>query len=199
MRAVNLLPKNAYAPKQRLPHAKVVLAATTPVLAGALVFLGYSFAHAHLVDKQSQLGDIQSQVAALGPSQQEVADASQVTSLRGSREAALQSVLASRLAWDVLLPQVAAVTPPGTWFTSLTAQAPTAGASTSTSSTTTSGTGLSLSGYAPSQEAVAQLLERLALVPGVSGVTLGSSLATTLGASKVVQFDVSAALAGSGA
>src|SRR5262249_24540214 len=80
MRAVNLLPANASAPKQRLPHAPVVLAATVPVLAGALVYLGYSLEHSQVVDRQTSLGVVQSQIAELGPSPELVAKSSSVQS-----------------------------------------------------------------------------------------------------------------------
>ena len=194
MKAVNLLPKDAYAPKQRLPHARLVLAATLPVLAAALVYLGYALEHAQVVDRQNELGLVQSEIAALGPSQALVAESAHVNAEKTSRAAAVQAVLEKRVAWDVLLPRVARVTPGGSWYTSLTASSPTP-ASVSTTSTT--GPSLTLQGYAPTQDAVAQLLARLPLVPGIGGATLTSSTAQVVGAKSLFQFSINATLTGS--
>jgi Tfp pilus assembly protein PilN len=191
MRAVNLLPKNAYAPKQRLPHARLVLAGTVPVLAAALVYLGYALEHSQVVDRQQQLGLVQSEIAALGPSQALVAESARVGAEKTSRAAAVQTVLDKRFPWDTLLPRVARVTPGGSWYTSLTASSP-----TPTSGSASSGPSLTLQGFAPSHDIVAQLLERLSLVPGIGDVTLSSSTGSSVEAKSPVQFSINATLEG---
>jgi Tfp pilus assembly protein PilN len=194
VKAVNLLPKDAYAPKQRLPHARIVLAGTLPLLAAALVYLGYTLEHAQVVDRQNELGLVQSQIAALGPSQALVAESTRVNSEKTSRAAAVQAVLDKRVAWDVLLPRVARVTPGGSWYTSLAASSPTPVAAAATAL----GPSLTLQGYAPTQDAVAQLLARLPLVPGIGAVTLNSSTSAELGSKTLFQFSVGATLTGGG-
>lgn len=192
MKAVNLLPKDAYAPRQRLPHARIVLAGTLPALAAALVFLGYSLEHSQVVDRQNELGLVQSQIAALGPSQALVDESTRVNAEKTSRAAAVQTVLDKRVAWDVLLPRVARVTPGGAWYTSLSASSPTPTAA----ATATAGPLLTLQGYAPTQAAVAQLLARLPLVPGIGAATLGSSTSSVVGSKTLFQFSIQATLTG---
>jgi len=196
MRAVNLLPPDAYAPKQRLPHAPVVLAATVPVLAGALVYLGYSVEHSKVVSRQSHLGLVQSEIAALAPSPTLVAESATIASQRTSRESALQDALSKRMAWDVMFDRLGRVFPAGSWLTGLSAQSPTPASSTSS---TSNPTGFTATGYADSQATVAMVISRLALVPGLSNVALSSTTTTTVGSKTVIQFALTAqvgALAG---
>jgi Tfp pilus assembly protein PilN len=197
MRAVNLLPLDAYAPKQRLPHAPVVLAAAMPVLAGAVIYLGYSIEHTKVVDHQSSLGVVQSQIAALGPSPQLVSESAQVASERHARTAALSDVLSKQVPWDVILDQLSRVLPAGSWLSSLTAQSPTpSGAVSASTSSSASGspTAVTLLGYSYSQAGVAQVLARLALVPGLDNVTLTSTSTTAVGPKSVIQFNISASI-----
>jgi Tfp pilus assembly protein PilN len=196
MRAVNLLPENAYAPKQRLPHAPVVLAATVPVLAGALVYLGYSLEHSQVVDRQTTLGVVQSQIAELGPSPELVAKSSTVQSERIAREAALQDALSKRVPWDVTFDRLARLLPDGSWLTSLTAQSPTPSSGEVTTSTTTNPTGFTAAGYADTHDTIALILSRLSLVPGLTNVALTSTTSTTIGSKHVVQFNITAQVTG---
>jgi Tfp pilus assembly protein PilN len=192
VKAVNLLPKDAYAPRQRLPHARLVLAGTLPVFAAALVFLGYSLEHSQVVDRQNELGVVQSQIAALGPSQALVDESTRVNAEKTSRAAAVQAVLDKRVAWHVLPPRLARVTPGGAWYTSLSASTPTP----TSAASATAGPSLTLQGYAPTQAAVAQLLARLPLVPGIGTATLGSSTASPVGSKTLFQFSIQATLTG---
>ncbi|HEY2326630.1 MAG TPA: PilN domain-containing protein [Gaiellaceae bacterium] len=193
MRAVNLLPANAYAPKQRLPHAPVVLAATVPVLVGACVYLGYSFEHSKVVDRQSTLGVVQSQIAALGPSPQLVSEASRVASERQSRIAALNDVLGKQVPWDVVLDRLSRVLPAGSWLTALSAMSPTPSGAVSTTSHTNP-TSVTIQGFAYSHDGVAQVLSRLALVPGLENVALGSTTTSTINNKTVIQFNLTASI-----
>jgi Tfp pilus assembly protein PilN len=191
MRAVNLLPPNAYAPKQRLPHAPVVLAATAPVLAGALVYLGYTVEHSRVVDRQTSFSVVQAQIAKLGPSPQLVAESAKVASDRSARGAALTAALSERVGWEVTFDALSRVMPAGSWLTNLDAQSPTP-AGAVTSATTANPTGFTAQGYADSQATVAVVLARFALVPGLSNVTLTSTTSTTIGTKNVVQFSMTA-------
>jgi Tfp pilus assembly protein PilN len=192
MRAVNLLPFDAYAPKQRLPHAPIVLAAAMPVLASAVVYLGYSIEHTKVVDHQTSLGVVQSQIAALGPSPQLVSESARVASERQARTAALNDVLSKQVPWDVVLDHLSRVLPAGSWLSTLNAQSPTPSGTVSTS--TASPTGVTITGYSYSQAGVAQVLARLALVPGLDNVALVSTTTSSVGSKTVVQFNLSASI-----
>jgi Tfp pilus assembly protein PilN len=199
MRAVNLLPVDAYAPRQRLPHAPVVLAATVPVLAGALVYLGYSMEHSKVVDRQVSLGLVQSQIAALAPSPGLASESAAVSTARQTRESELQGALSKRVAWDKTFSALSRAMPAGAWLTTLTATSPTPSSSTSTAASTATNS-FSIQGYAESNEIVAAVLARLALVPGLSNVNLTGANGAVTGTSKtaVVQFEVTASVVASG-
>jgi Tfp pilus assembly protein PilN len=190
MRAVNLLPANAYAPKQRLPHAPVVLAATAPVLAGALVYLGYSLEHSKVSDHRIALDVVQSQVAALSPSQAQLAQVSQIADERTKHQGELADALAKEQPWDVAFDEIGRVLPKDAWLTAVTAQSPTPVAG----NPSTAGTQCNIQGYTYSQAGVARVLERLSLVPALTSVTLGSSAASQIGKRNVVQFTIIAGL-----
>ena len=196
MRAVNLLPPNAYAPKQRLPHAPVVLAATAPVLAGALVYLGYSFEHSKVTSRASQLGLVQSEITILAPSPELVAQTSSIAAERSARRAALADVLAKRMPWDLTFGRLARVIPKGAWLINVSANSPTP-ATSSTSTPSSSANGFTAQGYADSQETVAIVLERFALIPGLSNIVLENTVTTSVGTTSLVQFSISAQVGGS--
>lgn len=197
MRAVNLLPPEANAPRQRIPKAPIVLAATAPVLAGALIYLGASLEHSTVVNRSATLGDLQSQLAALAPSPSLTSESTQVASERQTREAALAGALGKRVAWDVVLDQIARVLPANVWLSTLTAQSPTpAGIASSTTSSTGSPTAMTIGGFTYSQADVAHVLARLALVPSLSNVTLMSTTLSQAGSKQVVQFQISSGIRG---
>ena len=196
MRAVNLLPADTYAPKQRLPHAPLVFGAMLPVLAGALVFLTWSLQHSKLVERQNQLGAVEAQIAALGPTQTLRDEASRISGDRAKRQTALTDALAKQLPWDVALGQVSRVLPPDVWLTTLSAQSPTpvGSATTTTSSASGAAAGFTIQGYTLSHDSVAQLLERLALLPSLANVSLSSTSSNTVGDTPVIQFNVEAGM-----
>jgi Tfp pilus assembly protein PilN len=191
MRAVNLLPADAYAPKQRLPYAPVVLAATAPLLAIALVYLGYAVEHSKVSDRRIQLDTVRSQIAALSPTQALVAEAGQVANARALRLTEVSDALGKQVPWDVAFEQIARVLPTNAWVTSVIAQSPVTISGAATTTTT-----FTLQGYTYKQADVAQVLARVALVPALSNVTLASSSATLLGTKKVVQFTITGTVVG---
>ena len=188
MRAVNLLPIDAYAAKPKLPHAPVVLAATTPLLAGALVYLGYSLEHPKVTDRRIALEIVQSQVDAMTPSQALVSQASQVAAQRVLRQRELSDALGKQQPWDVALDQIGRVLPANAWLTSLSAQSPTpVGATTGAVAATAS-----IQGFTYSMNDVATVLARLSLLPSLTNVQLTSASSAPIGAKDVVQFQISA-------
>jgi Tfp pilus assembly protein PilN len=186
MRAVNLLPADAYVAKPKLPHAPVVLAATVPVLAGALVYLGYSLEHPKVTDRKTTLSVMRSQVDALTPSQALVSQASQVATQRRQRQLELSDALAMEQPWDVALDQIGRVLPANTWLTSVTAASPTQLGGGGTGAT------WSLQGYTMTLDDVATVITRLSLVPSLSDVQLNGASASVIGNKNVTQFSITA-------
>lgn len=191
MRAVNLLPADAYQAKPKLPYASVVLAATAPVLASALVYLGYSLEHSKVADRQIALDTVQSQVESRSPSQTLVAAAATILSEKTSHQLELEDALRNQMPWDVAFDQIARVLPANTWLTNVTMNSPTpvsAGGSAASAPCT-------ITGYAMTQADVAHILARLTLVPVLSKVGLGSVTVAVVGKTNVLQFTINATVA----
>jgi hypothetical protein len=97
--------------------------------------------------------------------------------------------------WDLLLGDVSRVLPSGSWLSSLTLQGtPSIPTTTGTTSTPVSATptGFVASGYALAHNTVAKLMQRLALVPMLSDITLQRSEKANVGADEAFQFTLSA-------
>jgi Tfp pilus assembly protein PilN len=174
-----------------MPSPWVLLAATVPVVAGGLVYLGYSTEHSKVSDKQAQLAVVQTRLDRLASQQTGLTAQGSLFSLKGMRSVALQDALSKSMPWDVTLEDLARVLPKGVWFTSMSATSPTPAATASTAVAPTAapapGTAavpqtFSLSGIAQNHDQVAELLERLSLLPMITNVTLSStSTVTTAG------------------
>jgi Tfp pilus assembly protein PilN len=113
-----------------------------------------------------------------------------------TRLAAVQSVASQRVAWNKALIQLGQFLPRDVLLTSLQLQAPVAGAVAGVTAAPTTGaapSGFSVTGVTTSQRAVANVLDRLALLPWLSDVTLQSSSrsASTSGGGGV-QFSIGA-------
>ena len=175
MRAVNLLPKDEPRSSRGLPSPWVLLAATVPVVAGSLVYLGYSSEQAKVSDKRAELVVVQAQIAKLSGAQAGLKAQSALVGLRATRQTALADALAKSMPWDVTLGDLARVLPTGVSLTSLNALSPTPAASSAATSaaTASASAGFSLQGVAQNHDQVAELLERLSLLPMLSDVTLG--------------------------
>ena len=81
----------------------MLLAATAPVVAGGLVYLGYSTEHSKIVDKRAELAAVQAKLDQLAALHAGVAAQSGLFSLHGLRQTALQDALSKSMAWDVTL------------------------------------------------------------------------------------------------
>lgn len=187
MRAVNLLPVDAYVAKSKLPHAPIVLAATAPVLAGALVYLGYSLEHPKVTDRRIALEIVQSQVDAMTPSQALAAQASQVAVQRVLRQRELSDALGKQQPWDVALDQIGRVLPANAWLTSLTAASPTPVTSPGPTIATAA-----IQGYTYTMNDVATVLARLSLLPSLTNVQLTGATSSQVGTKTVTQFQITA-------
>ncbi len=192
MRAVNLLPQ------QDRPGGMPTVFTTTSVVAGgaallavALVLLGFTYVQGHskVSDRQDKLEALQQQVV------QAQAAAARTVAQQGedqARVAAFSTAAAGRMPWDDLLDDVSRVLPAGSWLSTLNMQAGTALPPGTTATTTTAPTSFTVSGIAFNQNIVAQVIQRLELVPALSDVTLQSSSRTVIGDTKAYQFTMSA-------
>ncbi len=215
MQAVNLLPLEArpagrwtalgsgLTPNRVIPVGGAVIGAI------ALIFGGlYVYERSVVHDKQTTLADKQSELATVNAEAQPVRDAqAQATAM----SAAVNSIVAGRMVWDSTLVDLARVLPDGVGLTTLQASAPAAApvttpaaSTTSTTSTTTPvapvappppATSFTIGGTAPSHVRVALVLDRLALLPWLSGVTLQSTSRTSTGSAS---FNVGAGIVGTG-
>lgn len=195
MQAVNLLP--AYArPAGRwatvgkeLAPARVIRIGGIVAVAAAVMVAGLYFyersvvskRHATLSDAKARLAAVEATAAPLRAAQADSA----------SREAAIRTVVSQRVVWEKVLRDLGAVLPDQVYLNSLqftpavsAAPAPsdTSTSTDTTSSTTTatpaptpSGAVFTVSGSANSHVRVALVLDRLALLPWLTDVTLQSS------------------------
>lgn len=203
-----------------------VLAAGAVVVAAVMALLAFAYVSSHntasdrrqtLKSLQQDLTDVQAkqaaaQAAASASAQAEGADLTRLT--------AFQAAASARIAWDDLLGDLSRVLPAGSWVSSLTMHAPPAAlpataTSTDASATTTTTTATTatatpgapavdlttfqVSGVALSNDIVAKVMQRLALVPMLSDITLNSSQRTDVGTRKAFQFAMSANLSPTGA
>jgi Tfp pilus assembly protein PilN len=186
VRAVNLLPRDLEEGRKR-PSKVVIGGCAGAVLATALIAGGYLQASSKIGHEKSSLAQVQSQIAALPPL---ATQPSTVTSLPGEqsqRLAALSTALATRVSWDRILREVSLVLPDDVWLTSLDATAPEPGTTPAPGSTD----GFRIIGFTYSQDAVARLLARLAVIPDLQNVTLNTSAASKIDTRDVVTFTIS--------
>lgn len=188
MRAVNLLPRDEARSGPGLPSPWVLLAAAVPVVAGSLVYLGYSTEHATVADKRAELAAVQTRLDQFTAKQAGLQAQGDLVGLRSKRQAAFQDALSKSTAWNVMLNDLARVLPKGVSLTNLSAQSPTPSASkvaAATSSTSASPapaplpTSFTIVGTANSHDQIAQLLARLSLLPMLTNVTLTSTSTVT--------------------
>jgi Tfp pilus assembly protein PilN len=148
------------------------------VVVVAAVGGGFALAHSHAASERQKLATAKSELVQLQKEQTQsgsvatpIIPTPAVTGQAPTWQAALASALAGRIAWDSVLSQLGRVTPANVTFTNVAL-----GATAAASATASPGT-LTLSGTAFTQDAVAQLLARLQLVPNLTNVTLTSSTA----------------------
>jgi Tfp pilus assembly protein PilN len=200
MRAVNLLPREPKLGRKRFSVAGQ-LALLAPFVIGGVLVAGYLLASSKVNDRKATLQALQAELAALpapAPAQQVNPE---LAIQRDQRIAALSAALQSRLAWDRILRQISAVLPGDVWLTTLSAKGvPVQPVPAATTPATTPATPappptagpLNLAGYTYSQEGVARLLTRLAVVPALQDVQLVASTRTSVSGRFVFQFSITA-------
>jgi Tfp pilus assembly protein PilN len=219
VRAVNLLPttprveerRDETQGRARAGKAAAIAAALALVIAAAGV--GYTFTQARS-DANARRASLEQVQAELAQRQAAVTVSAAVAAQRHAHLTAFTSAASSGTAWDRVLEQLSRVLPPGAWLESLASTAATPGtgatpASSDTASSTGSGVVMSnalstpsaaapaavtvtLTGYARTQEIVASVLERLALIPALSDVSLLATQRTEVAGEQVVQFTIGA-------
>ncbi|MBA2475587.1 MAG: PilN domain-containing protein [Actinobacteria bacterium] len=207
MRAINLLPGTHVIREGRTSTLRE--ANVTTIGGGAAVVLCALLAGLLLVSssdvssKRDELAVLQAEKTELSRRAQEPQRAALIAERR-ARESALASALSSRIAWDRILRRLARVLPRDVWVSGITTASPTsttaAGsvAAPSAPGVETVPTGFNLRGFAPSQQAVARTIARLAVLPDLSDVQLVSSTETVLEKRRVLDFTIAANVRPSG-
>ncbi len=208
MRAVNLLPEEArpgsrWASIGRGASARRVLGGSG-IAAGvlALAFAGLSLYQRGVVDdRRAALHGVETRLIAVSP---QAAAVEAAAAARAARFAALRTVVSQRIAWEDVLRDLSRVLPRGVFLQSLnaasptpTALAPTGAAPSAAAAPGALPTGFTVTGSADSQVRVALVLDRLALLPWLSNVTLQSSVRST-DTNTPLQFTIGASLSSTG-
>jgi Tfp pilus assembly protein PilN len=193
VRAVNLLPKDDR--RQRGAEARrnnpvLIGGVAGAVLVTAILCAWFLTASAGVADNQKRRDAAAAELSATPVPAPTSAQSSALQQQKVARVTALSSALGGRLAWDRVLREFALVLPDDVWLTSMSAQAPTGGGTS----------GFTINGRTYSQDGVARLLARLALVPHLTNVTLQhSSAATSETGRKIVEFTINATVKGAAA
>jgi Tfp pilus assembly protein PilN len=189
MRAVNLLPKDGAGGGKSLRNEDPAVVVGAALAAVVMIALVASFLAAHgkasaqqkeLTAARLQLADLsekrKAQQAKLKPVKRTapvtpIVPPPAITGQEATWLSSVSQVLGQRTDWDRVLREVSLVMPNDVTLSSMSLTAP------STTAGAAPAQGFTISGAAYSYESVARLLTRLALVPDLSGVTLGSTSA----------------------
>jgi Tfp pilus assembly protein PilN len=204
VRAVNLLPNDDAQRGRRQQNLPALISTGLIVLVTGLVGVLYFSAKSASTAKGLELQDAKAELALLPtPSElaSETAGQRTLASERQARITALSAALSHRVAWDRVLREVSLVLPDDVWLTQLAAFSPKPPTGT-TPSTTAPGAvpqGFTMAGYTYSHDAVARLITRLSVVPGLQNVWLERSLRTKLVGRYVITFTIRADVRAPGA
>lgn len=194
MKAINLLPRDQV---QRSRISKenrpIVVAACAGVLVTALLASQFLAQSGTAAAEQQTLDGLNTQLESLPtPPPGPTAGQSKLVSERSTRLIALESALETRVAWDRVLREFSLVLPEDVWLTQLDLRAPVSPSTNQPASADDSPAGLTITGSTYSQDAVARLLSRLAVLPDLTNVQLVSSASSSSSGSKVVTFSIAA-------
>jgi Tfp pilus assembly protein PilN len=215
MRAVNLLPRDHAKGARKRPAAVVQLAIVAPFVVVALLAAGYLLSSSAVNNKKGTLRALQTELDALPAPPPESQAEPELAAQHSLRIAALASALQTRVAWDRILRQISSVLPEDVWLTTLSADGSavatpppppptttdTTSTDTSTETTTTTPVPapatpttvpLTINGFTYSQEGVARLLSRLAVIPELQDVKLIESTQSEIARRPVFSFSIQA-------
>jgi Tfp pilus assembly protein PilN len=179
MRAVNLLPGQDTG-QSKAPPVPVLAGCIGAVIVAAVLAMMFLSASAQVAHERSALQRAQAEYAAIPAPPPPPAVLAQLPQQRQTRTAALATALGQRVAWDRVLREVSQVVPSDVWLVTLNALAPSSAAPTASASAAPA-QGFTVTGCTYSQESVARFLARLALVPDLTGMTLGRSSGSSAG------------------
>lgn len=200
MRAVNLLPRDdARRERRRQVNPPALVAVAGVVVLSTMLAAGFLLSSAKVADNRQTLGQLEQELDALPPPPvQSGADATLVEEKK-RRVAALGSALSQRIAWDRVLRELSLVLPGDVWLSTLNAKSPVTVAAPPGQAAGAAPSGFTITGYTYSQDAVARLLTRLAVVPHLTNVQLQNSSRTDFAGRSIVQFTILADLRPPGA
>jgi hypothetical protein len=186
VRAVNLIPAEERSGQSvGVGRSKGVAYAVVVVIAGlALMAYLYGGADHRIKSQKAQIASLAKQTQEVQQSAERLAPYASFIAQRETREQAVESVIDSRFDWAHAFHEFGRVLPTGTTISSLAgsvgSSTGTVAAASGAGSATPPGTvpTFSMSGCATSQPVVAETLQRLRLIDGVSEVTLLSSSGT---------------------
>jgi Tfp pilus assembly protein PilN len=184
MRAVNLLPLDSRAGRRRPPSAALAVAGVG-VLAASLLVMGFVSASGDVDKREQELAGLERELAASRRAAKPEPVETGRTAERDQRFTALSTAMAQRLAWDRVLREVSLVLPDDVWLSNLAA-----GGASATDAAAPAGQTVTFNGFTYSQESVARLLSRLALVPNLGNVKLQQSSVTEVGSQQIYGFTV---------
>ena len=197
MRAVNLLPINDARAKRKKASPPVMVGSIGGVLVTGLMSFMFLGAHGDVAKRQDELRLVKDELALLPPIAAESATETSLRQQRDQRVTALAAALGKRVAWDRVLRQVSLVMPEDVWLTQLVAKSPTASAQAPNPAGAAPApvpgaapTTFTIQGGTYSQDGVARLLARLAVVPDLRNVQLEKSVRTKVGQREYVSFNI---------
>ena len=199
MRAVNLLPQelrpgHRWAKIGRGAQARRVLGASG-IAAGvlAIALMGLVVHERGVVaDRESSLAEVEARLVAAEAKAAEVRAAQAASD---ARLAAVRDVIARRVVWEDVMRDLGRVLPLNVYLQSMQVSTPTTGAPAAGTATPT---GFTIVGFADSQNRVAQVLDRLALLPWLADVSLTSSVRGGGDPATPVQFTIGATFSSTG-
>ncbi len=198
MRAVNLLPTTQGVGASLSGARGRALVIGAVVAVGALGWWGYS-AHQSADAVAAQLTQAQVQKANLDQEISNLGVYSQRQQTQAAAEAAVVQLAGGRIDWERLVRNVVTVLPTGVWLNTINGSLPTSNAAVTPAATspgtlpqpdTSTPQGLHIVGDAFTQPEVAEMLARLATVPGLGAPRLASSQATVVSGKTVMSFTV---------
>lgn len=195
MRAVNLLPRDE-GRTRRQPGAVSLTAVLGAVLLTAVLCGWFLMASSGVSDKQGDLDGLRAELAAIPPPAPPDTSQSALVAEKDARLNLLGQALSKRIAWDRVLREISLVIPDDVWLETMNTSGPDEAAAVPKPGqppTTPSGS-FAITGYTYSHDGVARLLARLAVIPHLENVKLGSSVIDEHGPRPVVKFNITAGL-----
>lgn len=183
MRAVNLLPRDVQSSRLK-PTAPVLTGVVGAIVVTTALCAGFLLQSAKVAEKRNELDAARAELALVPPPVTQQADTGAGLAVEETqRVTALQSAITGRVAWDRILREVSLVLPKDVWLSSLGLTAPQPGDGDTAKQFT-------IAGSAYSHEGVARLLSRLALIPDLANVQLGSSVKLIPGKKSTVTWNI---------